>query len=128
MKHVLRLLVFLLVVNCTTDSNEVENTSENPIVVPEIQNCIDDLPKVKLTNNGTHSFDFLVYGQDYTLLYSQSISATADSGWVELAHNDVIFVARNSIVDGQKIQASLEPCDNLELEIDSSNTLVVFAD
>ena len=115
MKHVRRLLVLLLFVNCTTDSPNAE----------EVQNCVNDAPKVRLTNNGTHSFEFIVYAEDYSLLHSGNVSATANSGWVELSQNDVLAVATNDIVYGQKIPLNLQLCDNLELEIDINNTLII---
>ncbi|MFC0603054.1 hypothetical protein [Winogradskyella pulchriflava] len=125
MKHVKHLLVLLLLINCTTDSAETENTPELSIVSNATQNCIDDLPKVRLTNNGTHSFEFLIYGEDYTLLHSQNISTATNSGWVELSENDVLVVASNNLVYGQKRPLNLDLCDNLELEIDANNILLI---
>jgi hypothetical protein len=128
MKHVKHLLVLLLLVNCTTDSPETDITQEVSNENNSIQSCVDELPKIRLTNNGTHSFDFLVYASDYTLLYTQNISAATNSGWIELTENDVIVVATNNVVYGQKIPLSLLLCDNLELEINPSNTLLIAID
>ena len=125
MKNVRLILVLLLIVNCTTDLPEVNETLESPSPQSEAQNCVDDLPKVKLTNNGTHSYDFIVYAEDYSVLHTQNISPTMDSGWIELSNNDVIAVVTNNIVYGQKVQLNLVACDNKELEIDTSNTLIV---
>ncbi len=130
MKNVRLIFVLLLIVNCTTDLSEVDETLETISSQQqlEVQNCIDDLPKVKLTNNGTHSFDFIVYGQDYSELHTQNVSTTANSGWVELSNTDVIVVATNNVVYGQKIQLSLVACDTIELEIDTNNILIVSGD
>lgn len=125
MKHVRRLLVLLLFVNCTTDSPNAEEVLEVSATNQVVQNCVNDAPKVRLTNNGTHSFEFIVYAEDYSLLHSGNVSATANSGWVELSQNDVLAVATNDIVYGQKIPLNLELCDNLELEIDINNTLMI---
>lgn len=126
MKHVKHLLVLLLLVNCTTDAPEIENTPEVNIANNASQNCIDDLPKVRLTNNGTHSFEFILYAEDYSVLHTQSISASADSGWIELTQNDVLAVASNNFTYGQKVPLNLNLCDNVELEIDINNVLVVI--
>lgn len=125
MKHVRRLLVLLLFVNCTTDSPNTEEVLEVSATNQVVQNCVNDAPKVRLTNNGTHSFEFIVYAEDYSLLHSGNVSATANSGWVELSQNDVLAVATNDIVYGQKIPLNLQLCDNLELEIDINNTLII---
>ena len=124
MKNVKYIFVLLLIVNCTADLPEVEETIDVTINAPEQQTCVDDLPKVRLTNNGTRSFDFIVYTQDFTPLYSQNISNTTDSGWIELSHNDVIVVVTNNVDYGQKILLNLAFCDNKELSIDASNILI----
>ena len=124
MKNVKLLLVLLLIVNCTTDATDVQDTSVVNNPQPEVQTCIDDLPKVRLTNNGTRSFDFIVYGDNYSQLHSQSVSSTTDSGWIELSDNNVIIVVTNSTDYGQKIPLNLVACDNKELEIDVNNILI----
>lgn len=128
MKHVKHLLVLLLLVNCTAEAPSNENITQVFVENTSVQTCIDDLPKVRLTNNGTHSFEFIVYAEDYTVLHTQIISTANDSGWIELSHNDVLAVASNDVAYGQKIPLSLELCDNLELEIDTNNVLLVSGD
>ena len=129
MKHVKHLLVLLLLVNCTTDTPLTENISEVSVENNSTFNCVDDLPKVRLTNNGTHSFDFIIYANDYiTVLHTQNVSTTTDSGWIELSHNDVLAVVSNNVVYGEKLPLNLELCDNIELEIDSNNVLLVSGD
>ena len=123
MKNVRLLIVLLLIVNCTTEPSEFDERSVDAIS-PETQSCIDDLPKVRLTNNGTRSFEFIVYGEDYSQLHTQNISSTTDSGWIELTDNNVIIVVTNNTDYGQKIPLSLIACDNKELEIDVNNILV----
>jgi len=125
MKNVRLIFVLLLIVNCTADLSEIDETSETSSTLPPAQLCIDDLPRVMLTNNGTHSFDFIVYADDYSVLHTQNLSTTTDSGWVELSSNNVIIVVTNNTVYGQKIQLNLVPCDNKELEIDTNNVLSV---
>jgi hypothetical protein len=124
MKNVKYIFVLLLIVNCTADLPEVEETLDGAINAPEQQTCIDDLPKVRLTNNGTRSFDFIVYAQDYTQLHTQNVSSATDSGWIELSDNDVIVVVTNNVDYGQKIPLSLVVCDNKELSIDGNNILL----
>lgn len=125
MKHVRRLLVLLLFVNCTTEAPNAEEVVEVSATNEIMQNCVNDAPQVRLTNNGTHSFEFIVYAEDYSLLHSGNVSATTNSGWIELSHNDVLAVATNDIVYGQKIPLNLQLCDNLELEIDINNKLII---
>lgn len=128
MKHVKHLLVLLLLVNCTTDAPETENTPEVSAENNQVLNCVDDLPKLRLTNNGTHSFEFSLQAQDYTVLHTQNISASSDSGWIEISNDDVLAVVYNNVAYGQKLPLSLNLCDNLELEIDTNNVLVVSGD
>jgi len=59
MKNVKLLLVLLHIVNCTTDLPDITETSET--LSWQTHNCIDDLPTVRITNNGAHSFDFIIY-------------------------------------------------------------------
>jgi hypothetical protein len=125
MKHVKHLLVLLLLVNCTTDAAETDNTPEVSVENNSVLNCVNDLPKVRLTNNGTRSFEFMVYAEDYTELHSQNVSATTNSGWIELSPSDVLAVVSNDVDYGQKMPLNLEFCDNLELEIDINNVLVI---
>ena len=96
MKNVRLIFVLLLLVNCTTDLSEIDATSESPSPDQQVQNCIDDLPNIILTNNGTHSFDFIVYADDYSILHTQTILSTGDSGWIELSNNNVIVVVTNN--------------------------------
>jgi len=125
MKNVKYIFVLLLIVNCTADLPEVEETLDVTISAPEQQQtCIDDLPKVRLTNNGTRSFDFIIYAEDYTELHTQNVSSATDSGWIELSDNEVIVVVTNNIDYGQKIPLSLVVCDNKELSIDANNILL----
>lgn len=123
MKNVTLLLVLLLAVNCTADIPNVTETSE--LLNQETENCVDDLPKVRITNNGSHNFDIVIYGTDYSQLHSQFIPTTDDSGWVEMTNNNVVIVASNSFDYGQKVQLSLQACDNIEVEIDANDTLIV---
>lgn len=131
MKNVRLIFVLLLLINCTTDLSEANEVTDTPSSQPQAdaqqdaQNCIDDLPKVRLTNNGTHSFDFIIYGADYSVLHTQSVASAAVSGWIELTTNDVLVVVTNNIVYGQKIQLNLVPCDTKELEVDTSNIFSV---
>ncbi|EDP71301.1 hypothetical protein FBALC1_02417 [Flavobacteriales bacterium ALC-1] len=124
MKNVRLIFVLLLIVNCTTDSSEVDalDTSHPQ---SESQNCVDDLPEIRLTNNGTRNFDLIVYGQDYSTLHTQNVSNATDSGWIQLSSNDIIVVATNDIDYGQKIPLNLSLCDNIELEIDTNNVLII---
>jgi len=127
MKNVKLLLVLLLIVNCTTNlPNEVNETSE--ILAPEAQNCVDDLPQVRITNNGVHGYNFLIYDIDdnYTTLYSGSIPLGSDSDWIELSSDNVVVIASNEFDYGQKAQLSLENCDTIEVEIDTNDTLTVL--
>lgn len=123
MKNVKLILVLLLMVNCTTDSSEVLETQND--LTPQTLSCVDDLPQVKITNNGTFSFDFAIYGQDYSELHTQTLATTAESDWLELSNNNVIIVASNDDVDGQKIQLNIVPCESIEVEVDENNTLIV---
>jgi hypothetical protein len=115
-------------VNCTTDSIEDNEALDAVIVQSEALDCTDDLPKVRLTNNGTHSFDFIVYGDDYSVLHTQNIAATSTSSFIELSNNNVVIVATNDIVYGQKLPLSLVNCDVIELEIDINDALIISGD
>lgn len=126
MKNVRLIFVLLLIVNCTADLPDVEASPES--LNPQTQNCINDLPNVILTNNGTHSFDVAIYGEDYSELFAQNIAESADSGWIELSDYNVIVVASSPIANGQKIQLSLEDCDSIEIEIDTNNTLTAYGE
>lgn len=129
MKNVKHLLVLLLFVNCTTDSSITDDRLEvTNVTLNELQTCVSDSPKVKLTNNGSQNFEFMVYAQDYDLLNSQNVLITSNSGWIELSENNVIVVASNGFIDDQKIPLNLDLCDNVELEIDANNTLIVSGD
>lgn len=127
MKNVRLLVVLLLIVNCTTDPPEVvNNTSES--LSPVTQSCVDDLPTIRITNNGTHNFDFVIYDfdQDYDQMHTQNVSIAANSNWIELSSSNVIIVASNEFDYGQKLHLSLENCDTIEVEIDTNDILGVL--
>jgi hypothetical protein len=128
MKNLRLILVLLLMVNCTADLTEVEEAPETNTAQADAQSCVDDLPQIRLTNNGTDSFDFIVYGDDYSVLHTQNISVSANSGFIELSNNNVLVVVSNNVVYGQKIPLSLVACDVIELEIDASNILIISND
>ncbi|MFK7833335.1 MAG: hypothetical protein AB8B52_08665 [Winogradskyella sp.] len=123
MKNIRLLLLFLLVVNCTTEPADVNDISD--LVSPEAQMCVDDLPMVRITNNGTHSFDFIIYDLDdnYTELFVSSISIADNSNWIELPTYNAVVVASNEFDYGQKVQLSLENCDTIEVVVDSADIL-----
>ena len=123
MKNVRLLLVLLLIVNCTTDLTDDNSISEIP--TPETQSCVDDLPQIRITNNGVHSFDFLIYDldDDYNTLYDQSISVTLDSDWIEITSSNIVIVASNEYDYGQKIELNLQNCDAIEVVIDANDDL-----
>lgn len=123
MKNVKLIFVLLLMVNCTSDLPDVLETTD--ALNRQSITCLDDLPQVKITNNGTFSFDIIIYGQDYSELHTQNLSTTADSDWLDVSNNDIIIVASNNDVYGQKIQLSLVPCDTIEVEINADNVLIV---
>lgn len=124
MKNVRLLLVLLLIVNCTTDLSD--NSEISASINPQTQNCVDDLPTIRITNNGVHSFDFVIYDFDdnYNLLHTQSVTIAANSNWIELSSTSVIIVASNAFDYGQKIHLDLEPCDTIELVIDATDTFI----
>lgn len=128
MKNLRLIFVLFLIVNCTAEFAEDNNLAEATIVQPEEQTCIDDQPQVKLTNNGTDSFNFIIYGDDYAVLYDQTLLVSEDSGFIDLPNYNVIVVATNDIVYGQKIPLTLVDCDILELEVDATNVLVISGD
>ncbi|WP_405575388.1 hypothetical protein [Winogradskyella sp. Asnod2-B02-A] len=123
MKNVRLLLVLLLIVNCTTDLTDDNNISEIP--TPETLSCVDDLPQIRITNNGVHSFDFLIYDleDDYNTLYDQNISVSLDSDWIEMPSNSIVIIASNEYDYGQKIEVNLENCDAIEVVIDANDDL-----
>ncbi|SDG94881.1 alpha-crystallin domain-containing protein [Winogradskyella thalassocola] len=123
MKNVKLIFVLLLMVNCTTDSSEVLETQDD--FGPQMLSCVDDLPQVKITNNGTLTFDIAVYGQDYSELHAENLDTTAESDWLELSSNDIFIVASNDDVDGQKIQLNIFPCESVEVEVDENNILLI---
>lgn len=127
MKNVKLLLVLLLLVNCTADlSDVITETPES--LTPETQNCVDDLPTVRITNNGIHSFDFVIldFDDDYNQIHTQTVSVAADSNWIELSSTSVVIVASNEFDYGQKLHLSLENCDTIELQIDATDTFTVL--
>ncbi|WP_178983277.1 hypothetical protein [Winogradskyella helgolandensis] len=124
MKNVTLILVLLLMVNCTADSSDVQEIQDD--LSPQTLNCVDDLPQIKFTNNGTDSFDFIVYGQDYSLLHSQTLSIAENTDWLELSNNEIIVVASNNIVYSQKMELSIFPCESVELEIDEFNNFLII--
>jgi len=123
MKNFTLFFVLLLMLNCTTDTSDVQDPFVD--LSPQTLNCVDDLPQVRITNNGTMSYDIVIYGQDYSELYTQSLSSTNDTDWQELSNNDIIIVVSESNSNGQKIQLSLMPCDDIEVEIDANDTLMI---
>ena len=123
MKNVRLLLLLLLMSNCTTDTPEVQETPDD--LNYQTLSCIDDLPQIKFTNNGTDSFDFAIYGQDYSQLHSQTLSMSEQTDWLELSNSEIIVVASNNIVYGQKMELTLLPCDIIEIEIDVDNELIL---
>jgi hypothetical protein len=128
MKNVKYIFVLLLFINCTTDSTADDESIETSILEPQTQSCIDELPKVRLTNNSTQDFDFIVYGTEYTVLHTQSVGSLLDSGWIDMYDNELVIVATNGQSYGQKIQLDVQTCDALELEIDTNNVLSVVID
>jgi hypothetical protein len=123
MKNVRLMFLLLLMVNCTTDSPEIQERPDD--LNYQVLNCIDDLPQLKITNNGTDNFDFAIYGQDYSQLYSQALSTSENTGWLEVSNYEVIVVATNDVVYGQKLELTLVPCDAMEIEIDVNNGLIL---
>ncbi|WP_225035196.1 hypothetical protein [Winogradskyella sp. SM1960] len=126
MKNVKLIFVLLLMVNCTTDSSEVQETQDE--LIPQTLSCVDNLPQVKITNNSALSFDVAIYGQDYSELHAENLTTSADTDWLELANNDIIIVATNDLVYGQKIQLSILPCESIEVEVDENDLLIVSVD
>ncbi|MBU2927744.1 YbjP/YqhG family protein [Winogradskyella psychrotolerans] len=124
MKNVRLILVLLLMVNCTTDSSDVLEIQDD--LSPQTLNCVDDLPQVKITNQSALDFDLIIYGQDYSQLHTQSLSAAGATDWLELTNGDIIVVATNTDIYGQKIQLSILPCESIEIEIDEFNNLIII--
>ncbi|RKE95443.1 hypothetical protein [Ichthyenterobacterium magnum] len=135
MKNLLKTIAMAMVIfscyNCSVEptDNQLENnqTATELSVSSDSDNlCAGDLPKIKLTNNGTYVFDVSILGFDSVLLASQGgILVNNHTGWIELSVLDVVVVANNPTIYGQKIELNLELCDNLELEIDSNNELII---
>jgi len=125
MKNVILIFVFLLMVNCTTDSSSVLEP-QNQLSV-EAYNCVDDLPQVKVTNNGTFDFDLIIYSQeDLSEIYEENLSISNQSEWIELPNNDILIVVNNVDYGGHKIELTTFPCESVEVEIDINNVLSVL--
>jgi hypothetical protein len=112
-------------VSCTAEFAEENDALNAAILQPEVENCVDDHPQVRITNNGTDNFDFTVIGDDYAVFYEANVGITGDTGFIELTNNNVIIIASNDIVYGQKIPLSLVNCDIVDLEIDENNVLII---
>jgi len=125
MKNVILIFVFLLMVNCTTDSSSVLEP-QNQLSV-EAYNCVGDLPQVKVTNNGTFDFDLIIYSQeDLNEIYEENLSISNQSEWIELPNNDILIVVNNVDYGGHKIELTTFPCESVEVEIDINNVLSVL--
>ena len=123
MKKITLILVLLLIVNCTTDSPDSQD--ELSTFRQQVLSCVDDDPQIKITNNGTIIFDVAVYGEDYSEVYSESLSIGSNTDWFDSSNTEIIIVASNNNFYGRKIQLSLLPCDIIEVEIDANNNLII---
>ena len=123
MKKITLILVLLLIVNCTTDSPDSQ--FEPSELRQQVLSCVDDDPQIKITNNGTIIFDVAVYGEDYSEVYSESLTTGSNTDWFDSSINEVIVVASNDNFYGRKIKLSLLPCDIIVVELDANNNLIV---
>lgn len=96
MKNARFIFVLLLLINYTTDRPQADEKLEITPAQQDSQNCIDDVPRINLTNIGTHSYNLMIYNENYVVLHTQDVSTNTESGWIELSDDDILVVATNN--------------------------------
>lgn len=126
MKTLRLLIVFLLVLNCTDDSsNTLNDDLSNNLLSP--QNCTNDQPRARLTNNGTVNHSLRIFDENSNVIVSAfNIEPGSSTGWFEFSPQEVLFAVDNDTFSDEKVEAIMENCMEFDMEIGADDALVSY--
>ena len=126
MKYVKILIVFFLFVGCTSDSSNIISDESNTNQFSTL-NCSDDLPKARLTNNGTVNHDLRIFDENGNIIVSAfNIEPGTTTGWFEFEPQYVLFAVDNDTFMDEKVEAIMDYCMEFDMEIGTDDLLVSY--
>ena len=134
MKNLLKLLPFIVVAvifkACTTEpvdaslfSSELETGNLSS------QTCTNDLPKTRVINNGSTSFDLEVYDEDGTIVVTElNISPGQTTTWAEFDEGEILFSLSNPSGDttDDKVKLAMTTCMYYEIIVGANNKILSY--
>ena len=126
MKTLRFFIVFLFVLNCTNDSPlALDDQLANNVFSPE--NCTNDQPKARLTNNGTVNHSLKIFDENSNVIVSAfNIEPGSTTGWFEFDPQEVVFTVDNDTYSDEKVEAIMENCMQFDMEIGVDDALVSY--
>jgi hypothetical protein len=124
LKSVLLIATVCLFSSCSTEQVEINTQSVENFQYLDSQDCTDQDPKARLTNNGTVNFNLEILSIDGVLLNSEyNIQPGSVTSWKYFAEGEILFSIDNSIFQDEKVIYIMNTCMEFDMEIGSDNLL-----
>ena len=133
LKNIACAIMLLTVFNCTTEPvdnlqeaskiNQSQDMSFDTPDTPDTNTCNGDIPRVRITNNGTANVNFEIYdGNGNMVHHERDITSSSVTNWTALPVGEITFAVSN--INADKIVVfDADYCMDYELVIDSTNQL-----
>ena len=130
MKNLLKFIPFIglafILKACIVEPADAELFESTETDAQFDTNCTGDLPKTRLINNGTISFDLQVINENGVAeITITSIDPGITTAWNEFAVGEVLFSVSNNtpMTNDDKVVINMETCMGYEIVINSDNEI-----
>ncbi len=124
LKSTLLIATICLFTSCSVEQIEMSDQSVENLQPLYSQDCSDQDPKARLTNNGTVNFNLEILSIDGILLNSEyNIQPGSVTSWKYFPQGEILFSIDNSNFQDEKVVYIMNTCMEFDMEIGSDNLL-----
>ena len=120
-------IVMTTLFSCSNESIENNQIEEALLDTPSTENCFNQDPQARITNNGTISIKLQIVSTDGTILHTVDNIMPGDaSGFLTFAPDDIIFnISKNTTgLQDDKVVHTMDLCMSFDMELGTDNYLV----
>jgi hypothetical protein len=121
-------IVMTTLFSCSYESIENNELEESLLVTPNApEECLNQDPQARITNNGTISITLQIASTDGTILHTvNNITAGSSSGFLTFAPDEVVFnIEKNTTgIQDDKVVFTMDQCMSYDMVLGTDNNLV----
>jgi len=111
--------------SCRTEEiTEIEDLETTSDIINDIQACDNQLPQVRLTNNGTVIHNLEIYDVDMNLVVSvANLDPGETSEWLEFDPQEILVSLTNDNLPDEKVEVIMDFCTQFDMIIGINDLL-----